>query len=130
MNNGKKLALCQLSTVHFKEEIPVRYDLHLDGLRYLEPVPPASPIIIIHGQSDRTVPIEPARSYAADFPNSVRLIEVDADHDLNGHLEFIWEYVQSSRKSGIASAEKHRLAMTLGVSPIMSSANALWSSSQ
>jgi len=23
------------------------------------------------------------------------LIEVDADHDLNGHLEFIWEYVQS-----------------------------------
>jgi hypothetical protein len=23
------------------------------------------------------------------------LIEVDADHDLNGHLEFIWEHVQS-----------------------------------
>jgi len=23
------------------------------------------------------------------------LIEVNADHDLNDHLDFIWEYVQS-----------------------------------
>ena len=79
----------------FGEEILVRYDLQLDGLRYLEPVPPASPMIIIHGRSDKTVPIEPARAYATDFPDSIHLIEVDADHDLNGHLEFIWEYVQS-----------------------------------
>lgn len=79
----------------FEEEILVRYDLQADGLRYLEPVPPASPVIIIHGRDDRTVPIEPARAYAADFPNSVHLIEVGSDHDLNGHLEFIWEYVQS-----------------------------------
>ncbi len=34
------------------------------------------------------------------------------------------------RELGIASAEKHRLAMTLGVSALMSSATALWSSSQ
>jgi pimeloyl-ACP methyl ester carboxylesterase len=79
----------------FGEEVPVRYDLQVDGLRYLEPVPPASPMIIIHGYNDKTVPIEPARAYAADFPDSVRLIEVDADHDLNGHLELIWEYVES-----------------------------------
>jgi pimeloyl-ACP methyl ester carboxylesterase len=78
-----------------EKEILVRYDLQADGLRYLEPVPPASPVIIVHGRHDKTVPLEPARAYAADFPDSVRLIEVDADHDLNGHLDFIWGYVQS-----------------------------------
>ena len=79
----------------FGGEVSIRYDLQTDGLRYLEPIPPASPITIIHGRDDRTVPIEPARVYAADFSDSVHLIEVDADHDLNGHLEFIWGYVES-----------------------------------
>jgi len=79
----------------FEQEIPVRYDLQVDGLRYLEPVPPATPITIIHGHNDKTVPIEPSRAYAADFPHSVRLIEVEADHDLNGHLDFIWGHVES-----------------------------------
>jgi pimeloyl-ACP methyl ester carboxylesterase len=79
----------------FGKEVPIRYGLQVDGLRYLEPIPPAAPMIIIHGRSDETVPIEPARAYAADFPDSVRLIEVDAGHNLNGHLELIWGYVQS-----------------------------------
>lgn len=78
-----------------EEEIPVRYDLQVDGLRYLEPIPPAAPITIIHGYNDDTVPIERIRAYAADFADSVHLIEVNADHDLNGYLELIWEYVQS-----------------------------------
>jgi len=79
----------------FEQEIPVRYDLQTDGLCYLDPVPPVVPITIIHGHNDKTVPIEPSRTYATDFPDSVRLIEVDADHDLNGHLEYIWEYAHS-----------------------------------
>jgi hypothetical protein len=79
----------------FGKEVPIRYDLQVDGLHYLETIPPASPITIIHGHNDRTVPIEPSRAYAANFPDSVHLIEVDADHDLNGHLEFIWRHVQS-----------------------------------
>ena len=77
------------------EEIPIRHDLQVDGLRYLEPIPPASPVIIIHGHNDRVVPIEPSRDYAARFPDKVQLIEVDADHDLNGHLGFIWGHVGS-----------------------------------
>ncbi len=76
-------------------EVSIRYDLQADGLRYLEPVPPPAPITIIHGHRDQTVPIEPARSYAARFPGKVQLIEVNSDHDLNGHLELIWEYVES-----------------------------------
>jgi pimeloyl-ACP methyl ester carboxylesterase len=79
----------------FEKEIPLRYDLHRDGLGYLEPIPPAAPVIIIHGQNDTTVPTEDSREYAANFPDQVQLIEVDADHALNGHLDFMWGYVQS-----------------------------------
>ncbi len=79
----------------FEQEILIRYDLQADGLCYLETIPPASPMIIIHGHNDKTVPIEPGRAYATDFPASVRLIEIDADHDLNGHLEFIWGHAES-----------------------------------
>ncbi len=79
----------------FGREVLVRYDLQMDGLRYLDPVPPTAPVIIIHGRDDTTVPIEPSRAYATDFPASVRLVEVSADHDLNGHLELIWGYVRS-----------------------------------
>jgi len=71
----------------FEQELPVRYDLHIDGLRYLEPIPPTVPITIIHGRNDDVVPIDNSREYAADFPDRVRLIEVNADHDLNSHLE-------------------------------------------
>lgn len=79
----------------FDREVPIRYELQVDGLRYLEPVPPAAPTLIIHGWRDRTVPIADSRAYAADYPDDVRLIEVDADHDLNPHLDLIWETVQS-----------------------------------
>jgi pimeloyl-ACP methyl ester carboxylesterase len=79
----------------FGEEVLIRYDLQLDGLRYLELIPPPAPITIIHGQDDKAVPIEHSRAYVANFPDSVHLVEVDADHDLNGHLELIWEHVQS-----------------------------------
>ena len=79
----------------FEQMLPVRYDLHADGLRYLEPIPPAVPVTVIHGRNDDVVPIDHSRKYATDFPGKVQLIEVDADHDLNGHLELIWEHVQS-----------------------------------
>jgi dipeptidyl aminopeptidase/acylaminoacyl peptidase len=79
----------------FQKEIAVRYDLQLDGLRYLEPVPPAAPVLIIHGCADETVPLAHSRTFAADYPDQVSLIEVQADHDLNDCLELIWEYAQS-----------------------------------
>jgi pimeloyl-ACP methyl ester carboxylesterase len=78
----------------FERELPVRYDLQADGLGYLEPVPPAAPTTIIHGYNDKTVPIEPSRTYVADFADLVHLIEIDADHDLNDHLDYVWRYVQ------------------------------------
>lgn len=92
----------EVSVYHpaFEEELPVRYDLHLDGLRYLEFIPPPAPLFIIHGDRDLTVPTDHSRAYAADYPNRVQLVEVDADHDLNGHLDLIWQYVESFLLSG------------------------------
>lgn len=95
LEQWKKAGVAPVFHYALEQEVPLRYDLQVDGLCYLEPVPPAAPTTIIHGHNDTNVPIAPSRVYAADFPDSVRLIEVDADHDLNGHLEFIWEYVQS-----------------------------------
>ncbi len=79
----------------FEEELPLRYDFHVDSICYLEPIPPTTPIAIIHGRNDDVVPVDHSREYAANFPGSVQLIEVNADHDLNDHLEFVWGYVQS-----------------------------------
>jgi hypothetical protein len=77
----------------FEKQIPLRYDLQVDGLRYLQPVPPLVPITIIHGIHDDTVPIEGSRDYAAAYPDRVQLVQVDSDHRLNDQLSFIWEYV-------------------------------------
>ena len=79
----------------FGRDIPIRYDLQRDGLGYLAFIPPPAPALIVHGQNDSTVPLEHSREYATAYPDTVQLIEVNADHDLNGHLELIWSLVQS-----------------------------------
>jgi pimeloyl-ACP methyl ester carboxylesterase len=86
-----------LPTFHFAfgRELPLRYDLEVDGQRYLEPIPPPAPLTIIHGDADTDVPTGYSRHYAATFPGQVRLVEVKAGHDLNGHLDLMWNYVES-----------------------------------
>ena len=79
----------------FEKEIPLRYDLDADGRRYTQPVPPAAPLTIIHGQHDEVVPVQHSRDYAASYPEKVRLLEVDSDHRLNDQLEFVWEQARS-----------------------------------
>ncbi len=79
----------------FRKDLPLRYDFEADGDGYAEFAPPGIPTLIIHGQRDTSVPIENSRQYALTYPDKVQLIEVDADHDLNGHLPLIWEHVQS-----------------------------------
>ena len=79
----------------FEKEVPLRYDYHLDGLRYLQPVPPPAPTMIIHGRNDEVVPIENSRRYVATHPDQTELVEVDSDHRLNDQLDLIWEHVRS-----------------------------------
>jgi len=78
----------------FDKSVPLRYSLQADGLNFLEPIPPAAPMIIIHGNRDTTVPTNDSRAYAAKYHQKVQLIEIDADHDLNDHLPLIWYHVQ------------------------------------
>ena len=73
----------------------MKYSFQLDGQNYREPIPPACPATIIHGHRDAIVPVSDSRTYTAAHPDSVCLIEVDADHDLNHHLPLIWEQAQS-----------------------------------
>lgn len=80
----------------FGRSVPMRYDLEVDGRFYLDAPPPPCPVTIIHGRSDAVVAIEGSRSYAGRYPDQVHLIEVDAGHDLNGHLERIWHEVQEN----------------------------------
>jgi pimeloyl-ACP methyl ester carboxylesterase len=79
----------------FEKEIPLRYDLDVDGRRYAQTVPPAAPLLIIHGQHDDVIPSRRSRDYAASYPGQVRLLEVDADHRLNDQLDFVWEQAWS-----------------------------------
>ena len=95
LEQWKKAGVGPVFHYAFEKELPVRYDLHVDGLCYLEPIPPTTPITIIHGRNDDVVPIDNSRKYAANFPDKIRLIEVDADHTLNDLLPFIWEHIQS-----------------------------------
>jgi pimeloyl-ACP methyl ester carboxylesterase len=77
----------------FDELLPLRYELEIDGRLYARTPPPIGPVTIIHGTGDEVVPVELSRQYTAEYPDLVKLIEVDAGHDLNEHLDFIWQQV-------------------------------------
>jgi pimeloyl-ACP methyl ester carboxylesterase len=79
----------------FEREMPLRYRFHEDGQFYKERVPPPVAVTIIHGRKDGTVPIGHSREYAADYPDRVRLIEVDSVHTLYDQLPFIWEQMRA-----------------------------------
>jgi pimeloyl-ACP methyl ester carboxylesterase len=75
----------------FQQEIPLQYAFHDDGLRYAEPIPPATQTTIIHGRQDQTVPVEHSRDYAAAYADRVRLVEIDADHRLTDQDALLWK---------------------------------------
>jgi pimeloyl-ACP methyl ester carboxylesterase len=91
LDHWKKAGAVPVFHYAFQRELPLRYAFHSDGLLYRQPVPPAAPALIVHGRNDDAVPADDSRAYAAAFADRVRLIEVDAGHDLNDHLPFIWE---------------------------------------
>jgi pimeloyl-ACP methyl ester carboxylesterase len=78
----------------FGGELPLDFGYYEDGRRYEDAAPPAAPTLILHGRHDEIVPVKCSRAYAEQYPDRVRLIELDAGHDLNEHLPTIWEQVQ------------------------------------
>jgi pimeloyl-ACP methyl ester carboxylesterase len=87
---------------HYKfiEELPLGYEFYLDGLRFAEIVPPPMQIDILHGRNDETIPVEQSREYVRQFPDLVRLTELDSDHMLHNQLHVIWDKVRSSLQTG------------------------------
>ncbi|MGC2063745.1 MAG: YqiA/YcfP family alpha/beta fold hydrolase [Thermodesulfovibrionales bacterium] len=79
----------------FKEDLPLRYDFHRDGLAYSERVSPPAPVRILHGKNDVTISIQNSRDYAADYPDQVTLVEFDSDHALLDCLDAIGGHAAS-----------------------------------
>ena len=77
----------------FGRELPLRYDLEVDGRFYQTAPPPPAPITIIHGRADDVVFIDDSRAYARQYPDRVTLIEIDADHLINDHMALIGQQV-------------------------------------
>jgi pimeloyl-ACP methyl ester carboxylesterase len=75
----------------FEQDLNLRYAIQEDGIHYQKTPPPPAPITIIHGRHDDVVPIGSSLAYAAQFPDLVRLIAIDAGHDINDHLGLIWD---------------------------------------
>lgn len=78
----------------FNRLLPLRYDLEIDGQLYSEAPAPTGPVTIVHGTGDEVVPVGESRRYAAKYPELVNLIEVDAGHDLNEHLDFVGQQIE------------------------------------
>jgi hypothetical protein len=78
----------------FGGKLPLDFGFYVDGQRYQDSVPPPAAVRIIHGHEDDVVPIAMSRTYAENHPDRVELIEVEAGHVLNDHLDMIWDHVQ------------------------------------
>lgn len=84
----------------FNWNVPLRYDLEVDGRSYQSPPPPPAPITIVHGIHDEVVSFAGSREYAARYPERVQLIAVEAGHDINAHLDLVWEVTQQFLLTG------------------------------
>ncbi len=85
----------EFSHYGFPGKVPLRYDFHLDGLRYSGQIPPPAPILILHGKADEIVPVQNSRDYALQYPEMVKLVELDSDHGLLDQMQAIWGHVSS-----------------------------------
>jgi pimeloyl-ACP methyl ester carboxylesterase len=79
----------------FNENVPLSYNFHLDGLNYARHLPPPAPVHILHGKNDDLVPIQNSREYAENYPDSVKLTELESDHMLHDQFDVIWEHTTS-----------------------------------
>ena len=95
LHEWERLVRAPLFHYGFREEIPLNYGHHQDGLRYINAPQPPAPMLIIHGKNDEAVPFERSQKYANAYPKRVELIKVDDDHRLKNSMEVIWQQAQS-----------------------------------
>lgn len=83
----------QLEIYHYgvNRRVPLSYQFVEDMHHYdLTKLQRAVPTLILHGISDRTIPIQASRGFAADRP-WVKLIELESEHGLGNALPQIWQ---------------------------------------
>lgn len=85
----------QVSHYAFPGKVFLRYDFHLDGMRYSGQIPPPAPVLILHGRRDEVIPFANSSEYASEYPGMVSLVELDSDHGLLDMLNVIWDHVSS-----------------------------------
>jgi pimeloyl-ACP methyl ester carboxylesterase len=85
----------EFSHYGFPGKVLLCYDFHLDGLHYAGQIPPPVPVLILHGKDDEVMPIKNSRNYASQYPEMVKLVELDSDHGLLDRMDEIWEHVSS-----------------------------------
>jgi uncharacterized protein len=95
VEHWRKRGTVRVDHYGFGGRMPLDFGFYVDGQRYEKSVPPPTPVRIIHGQEDDVVSIGMSREYAEKHPDEVELVEVEAGHVLNDHLDTIWEQVQS-----------------------------------
>ncbi|MEJ2695880.1 MAG: YqiA/YcfP family alpha/beta fold hydrolase [Candidatus Sulfobium sp.] len=95
LTQWEKAGITEVSHYGFPGKVLLRYDFHVDGMRYSEEIPPPSPVLILHGSNDEVIPVTNSRNYASRYPDEVRLAELDSDHGLLDRMETIWEQVLS-----------------------------------
>ncbi len=78
----------------FNRTVKLRATLDKDGRLYQTSPSPPVPIHIIHGSQDTIAPVEDSRRYVAHYPQQTELTEVEAEHNIDDHLDVVWEVVE------------------------------------
>lgn len=77
-----------------KREVPLHYQFISDAQQYREELLQREiPTLILHGKSDRVIPIQASLDFAATRP-WVKAIALDSDHSLGNVMPEIWQEIQ------------------------------------
>jgi uncharacterized protein len=84
-----------LPIYHYGQQklLPLHYDFIIDADRYhLCQGDELAPTLIVHGTADDVIPIASSRDFATKY-SSVKLLEVDSDHNLRNCNHYIWQEI-------------------------------------
>jgi uncharacterized protein len=84
-----------LPIYHYGQQklLPLHYNFIIDAHRYhLCQGDELVTTLIVHGTADDVIPIASSRDFAAKY-SSVKLLEVDSDHNLRNFNHYIWQEI-------------------------------------
>ena len=75
--------------------VPLGYRFYEDAAATEAPIalPPALPVLVLHGRRDEVVPLADSEAFVASHP-AARLVVMDSDHSMNDVLDHLWEAIE------------------------------------